>query len=927
MAIDAFIKFKQEMARRSLVIKDKIGEGGMGSVYEAFDEALERRAAVKIMRSDAGNEAWRERFRREAKFAAKIVHPGVAQVYQAGELEGLLYYVMEFVDGQPLSAFLKKARFISAHEADVPVLLETGYLKPPDPAAPYFLRDLIAPPLSDPSYLSCVDELIASIADILAAVHTLESVHRDIKPSNIMITSDGRVKLVDFGLVKQAVDRDLTLAGQFVGTFDYMAPEQFRGRNSQVSPASDIYSLGVVYYELATLVKPFEGDGPAALIGAITANQPPDPRALNYKVNAARSAVILKCIAKEPSGRFASAGELAAAVRNLKCSQAGGFVDGLKSFFYGLFSSGAEEAGGRESDLRGGRPAPSGETRRETSAGPVPEIKTSAGAGVPAAADGRAVSRKLFEEAREEYFRNFVTPAVQEKLKQSFDLDPLNADALLLFFMFLNHGIITRPEFDLKLAATREGEGALDAREKLILEAITGMYSRDDVKSASAAGFRYANLYPDDLLMTVFVSMTEMMQCNFGRALECCDKVTARYGDFLLMHLIKSDIYAATGDIARSVAIDEEVMARDPGSANNRFLLIQKLLLYGLVEDAEWRIAEAAAAGGDQNDSINYQRSVYYLCRGMIKESVLETKKLIALEENPLFKAYHYYRLYRIKAFAGEPGRAAEYLAMANKLIPDLKFKDFDSIREDINKLPLDAMKPETIPPGAFGPALEFSRRICFKTLDPLTYGKLSTLGETAYYHLEPQQDGDAMGCERAIIYSDYHFKSSPATKSKICMESVPVSPFVSHTGDNLAATVKKFPSPNGDYYAHVVYSTPQKNGEPMFFMAQFEPVSFPRDGRTGRFSVRLSGKPNSNASHAGFVISFPEGYRAVSASPEPDEKAEMSGRTYYYYTKFLFCGQRFGIELELAPVKAETFAKENAPGNRNHKEKKGKRK
>lgn len=898
MSNAAFIKFKEEMARRGLRVAEMIGEGGMGAVYEAFDEALERRAAVKIMRADAGNEAWRERFRREAKFAAKIMHPGVAQVYQAGELEGLLYYVMEFVDGAPLSAFLKKARFIASHAADAPALLEAGYIKRPDPDMPYFLRDLIAPPLEDPAYLANVDSLIASIADILAAVHSLDSVHRDIKPSNIMITSDGRVKLVDFGLVKQAIDRDITMAGQFVGTFDYMAPELFRGRNSQISPASDIYSLGVVYYELAGLVKPFEGGDPAALIGAITSSPPADPREFNAKISAARARVILKCLAKEPSGRFASAAELAAAVREVDDPRAGNFVDGLKNFFYGLFSFGAaDESDAPRAKVHGG-------ARTETGGSSVITRREATGGAVPESADGRAVSKKLFEEAREEYFQNFVTAAVQEKLKQSFDIDPRNADALLLYFMFLNHGIITRPEFELKLSAALEGENGLDAREKLIVEAIRAMYSGDDVKAASAAGFRYANLYPDDLLMTVFVSMTEMMQCNYGRALECCDKVTARYGGFLLMHLIKADIYATTGEIGKSAAIDEELMARYPRSANHGFLLIQKLLLYGRIEDAGRRIAEASAAGGDENDSISYQRSVYYLCRGMVPESVLETKKLIALEENPLFKAYHYYRLYRIKEFAGESEKALEYLAMANKISPDVKFKNFDSIREDIDRLPLGGMKPENIPPAAFGPALEFARLICFKTLDPLTYGKLSTLGETAYYHLEPRGDGGALGCEKVIIYSDYHFKSSPSTKSKICMESVPVSPFISHAGESLAATVKKFPSPNGDYYAHIVYSPPQKNGEPMFFMAQFEPAVFPRDGATGLFLVRTSAKPNSNASHAGVVISFPKGYRAASASPAPDDTAEINGRTYYYYTRFLFCAQKLAVELNIEKTK-----------------------
>ncbi|HBC76838.1 MAG TPA: hypothetical protein DC017_18715, partial [Candidatus Wallbacteria bacterium] len=459
MLNDAFIKFKEEMARRGLRVADKIGEGGMGSVYEAFDEALERRAAVKIMRADAGGSAWRERFRREAKFAAKIVHPGVAQVYQAGELESLLYYVMEFVDGEPLSAFLKKARFIESHKNDAEDLIAAGYIKRPDPNMPYFLRDLISPPLADPLHLGRIDELIAAIADILAAVHALDSVHRDIKPSNIMISSDGRVKLVDFGLVKQAVDGDITQANQFVGTFDYMAPEQFRGKNAKISPAGDIYSLGVVYYELAALVKPFEGDDIASLVGAIASKAAVDPREHNEKISAARARIILKCLAKDPSERFASAGELASAIKDLKNAPAANIIDGIKSFFFGLFSSGVEEepafsaSEGFDATARERRTAVSEPAGREKS---QLADKTE----VRSAADKTKISRTLFEEAREEYFKNFVTAAVQEKLKQSYDIDSNNIDALLLYFLFLNHGIITRPEFEQKLKLSRESESA-----------------------------------------------------------------------------------------------------------------------------------------------------------------------------------------------------------------------------------------------------------------------------------------------------------------------------------------------------------------------------------------------------------------------------------------------------------------------------------
>ncbi len=911
MLKENFIKFKTEMARRGLRILDKIGEGGMGEVYEALDEALERRCAVKIMRADAGGAAWNERFRREAKFAAKIIHPGVAQVYQAGELEGLLYYVMEFVDGATLSLFIKKARFIESRKDETADLIAAGYLKQPDLNAPYFLRDLIAPPSGDPAHLKYVDELIAAIADILAAVHELDSVHRDIKPSNIMISSGGRIKLVDFGLVKRSVDSDLTQANQFVGTFDYMAPEQFGGKNAKTSPASDIYSLGVVYYELAALVKPFEGDDIASLIGAITSRTAPDPREFNAAISPAQAEIIFKCLDKNPARRFANARELAAAVKGLKHSPPEGIMAGIKNFFTGLFfNDGNMELQGRQPS--GYEPqvhsslSSAGASRQTfsprpdaplNSTAPVADVMPPADKNMPAQASERAkISAALFEEAKEEYFKDFVTDAVRDKLNQSFDINACNADSLLLFYLFLNHGIITRVEFDIKLKLTRAGADSLDARSKLILDAITAIYSTDDVKLASAAGFRYINLYPDDLLMMVFVSLIEILQGNFSQALHCCEKVIARRADFLLMHLIKADIYATTGSADKSVEIGKELIARYPQNVNHKFLLIQNLIVYGRLDEAERLIAQMT---GDGDES--YQRASYYMCRKMIKESVIETRKLIALETNPLFKSYHYYRLYRIFELAGEREKAAENLLMANKLSPGHNFKNFETIGDEIKKITLNKTAFENIDYESLTAAFQYSKNICLKTLDPLTHVKLSLLSETAYYHFEPRGGGEIMNCEKVIIYSDYHFKPSPVTKNMVSLESIPVSPFISYKGDIYEAALKKFISPNGNYYALVNFSPPQQNGEFMFFMAQFEPAEFKRDEKKGIFLLKTGEKANSNGSFTGVVISFANNFKAVSVSCPPDEISEINGRIFYYYTKFLFCAQKFSVELELS--------------------------
>ncbi len=904
---EEFIKrFKNEMLGRGLRVISKIGEGGMGYVYEVFDDALERRAALKLMRTEAGSAAWRERFRREAKFAARITHPGVAQVYQAGEFEGMLYYLMEFIDGAPLSTFLKKARTLEMYKNETQDLISAGYIKTPEMSEPYFIRDFIVSPLKNPQHLEYVDELMVLIADILGCVHELNSVHRDIKPSNIMITKAGQVKLVDFGLVKQVMDEDITQASHPVGTFEYMAPERFSGGQANISPAGDIYSLGVVFYELVTLARPFSGDDFPALIGAISSGALRDPREFNDQITAARAGIIMKCLSRTPSARFKSAYELSAAIKALKKNNPFDIMSGIKSFFSGLFSFYHETPSDASISLKPFSGIESGSVSFEKSempyesGAPALPVENASGSRTTASGRGHIVNtfKVLFDEVREEYFRDFVTDSVRQKLSQAFDINSASSDVLLMYYLFLNHGIITRFEFDAIIGTVRSSFETLDEREKLIFEAVSFVYCDQNVKSASAAGFRYMNLYPDNFLMSIFVCMTEMIQGNYLQALKYCDKITAAYDGFLLMHLIKADILAIIGELDKSLDITKKIIQRYPAGANYKFLAIQNLLIYGRLDEARCMLFPAGDESSDE--SYVHQRAIYYLCCGRLKESIVETRKLIVLEENSLFKSYHYYRLYRVCESYGDDVRALEYLDMANKLSPGHDFKNYSRIQEMLDEVTPDKMKPENISLQHFLPVFRHAKKICFKTMAPGTQVKLSLLSSCEYYHFEPRAQG-IMACEKIIIYSDYHFKPSKVTRNMVCMNSVPVSPFISYKGEIFEASIKKCPSPNGSYYASVVYSSPQLNGEPMFFMTQFAAEEFVFDEKNGCFNFNVDGKPNSNASFTGMVVSFPSDYNVLEISCQPDEIFETDGRIFYFYTKFLFCGQKFSVQFKLS--------------------------
>jgi eukaryotic-like serine/threonine-protein kinase len=262
-----------------------IGAGGMGEVYRARDTRLDRTVAIKLLPGELLNTPGRriERFRQEARAIARIAHPNICTLHDVGEDGSAIFLVMEYVDGTTLAR-----------------RLEDGALP-----LPLALRAAI------------------QIADGLDHAHRHGVVHRDLKPANIMLTRD-RVKLLDFGLAKLK-ERDeqvpidatqserLTEAGIIVGTVPYMAPEQIEGR--EVDARTDIFSFGVVVYEMVCGRRPFEGDSRASLMAAIVAAEPPPPSSLQPQAPASLERLILRCLAKDPEDRWQTARDLAAELR------------------------------------------------------------------------------------------------------------------------------------------------------------------------------------------------------------------------------------------------------------------------------------------------------------------------------------------------------------------------------------------------------------------------------------------------------------------------------------------------------------------------------------------------------------------------------------------------------------------------------------
>ncbi len=294
-------------------ILQKIGSGGMGEVYLAEDTKLERKVALKFLPAQfSADEAERKRFIHEAKAAAALNHPNIIIIHEIGEHEGQVYISMEYVAGQTLK------ELISGVGAIPPSKTARESFSSCDPPLP------IAP---RPLPLAQVLDIAIQIASGLAAAHAKGIVHRDLKPANIMITEQGVAKIVDFGLAKLRGLSRLTKSGTTLGTVAYMSPEQALGK--EVDQRSDIWSLGIILYEMLSGKLPFPGEYEQGIIYAILNENPPTGVLERIGVQPALSKIVAHCLEKEMGKRYQQADEIIADLRSMQ-QKATGTIKGQK---------------------------------------------------------------------------------------------------------------------------------------------------------------------------------------------------------------------------------------------------------------------------------------------------------------------------------------------------------------------------------------------------------------------------------------------------------------------------------------------------------------------------------------------------------------------------------------------------------------------
>ena len=268
---------------RYRIVKE-LGRGNMGVVYQAHDPQIDRMVALKVLRTDRVTSAdFVARFFKEARAIGRLSHPQIVTVYDVGEDHDTIYIAMEYLQGEPLNEIMQKEKLTQEQSIDI----------------------------------------VLQVAHALDYAHKAGIVHRDIKPSNIIITPDARVKLTDFGIarIEDSTAGYQTQAGEILGTPIYMSPEQVTGKKAD--GRSDLYSLGVLFYEMIAGRRPFTGSNLAAIFHSITQDTPESPASVDPFISRALSDLIMKCLEKSADNRFQNGRQLVDALRALKNDASG----------------------------------------------------------------------------------------------------------------------------------------------------------------------------------------------------------------------------------------------------------------------------------------------------------------------------------------------------------------------------------------------------------------------------------------------------------------------------------------------------------------------------------------------------------------------------------------------------------------------------
>lgn len=830
----------------------------MGAVYKAVDEALNRMVAVKIMHSGEKDGIGKERFQREAATIARLDHPGITRIYSFGEYDDQPFFVMELIEGRSVKDFVNRCRTIHLAGNSPQELLQSGYILPADPLAPFFLQDPLENPVDQPQYAQKVRTLMTSAASALAEAHERGVIHRDIKSSNLLIVNDQLVKIIDFGLVKQKGDKDITRTDQFMGTLTYAAPEQLKGSRGRVSPATDVYGFGVVLYELATLRHPINEDDAAAIVTEILRGEFTPPRQLNPGISSDFERLICKCLSVNPDDRFRDGRELHAALLGQEQTTTwfSTFTEMLKGWFQ------------KE------KPAIA-EIVRE----PL-ETQTSAS----------LVAKRYFKSARIKFFKNFAILEAIEDLKHAIEIEPRNVDILfLLCFAFNAMG--QGSEIRNYLQRFHIAAAGVTEKDQAKLNLLKIVFVGRDYDEGHKLTTRMNQVYPDDLdfLFAGFFCLEALG--NYPEAILAGENLARALPDNNIIAVAQSECYFSIMDFTRAEEVLRTRVAEFPDYHNLRLKIIQAKILCGRFDQAELEIKDAL-----KKDPMNMLLQFYFgrilALNNKYERAYAAFRQAVSVPGDDGLRASGYYYLYRLMNTMNRPEQAQKFLNQARDLRKNVVFPSFAEARSTIDNESLAGIADELNHPDWLSVACKTAGRICLDSLDVHTFS-IGNYGCTSILLLQP----DGTFAHHAI-FSNFNLNDNDELFTQLWLPEYPITPFIDQAGNILTCKYHEIRQPVEGGIASLNFVRPWRAGTPSFIYCRFADGKI--DTHKGRSIFVLPPLPMPACRHQGFLLVVPQELRLTKLSSVPDavEKSESSEIQVFY--PYLCAGEKFSFSAEV---------------------------
>lgn len=850
-------------------IVEEIGTGGMGSVFKAIDESLSRPVAIKIMHQSSNQKIAITRFRREAAAIAKLDHPGIIKIFSFGEYKGSPFFIMEHVEGWSIKDFVGRCRVIHMSGHSPEDLRLSGYLKDSPDMESYFRKDPQLNPLKDSDYPARVRKLISSAAAALEAAHREGIIHRDIKSSNILISSDSQIKLIDFGLVKHRDDSELTRPDQFMGTLSYASPEQLMGERARITPLTDIYSLGVVMYELATLQHPIKGEDPAAIIASITSSKIVAPSAINPHISKDLDSIILKCLSRDPMQRFQSAAELGEALAREAPQPTwfSGFTEILKGWFV------------RETrPVKQPRDVWTGAADGNFALQPEPDAQKTA-------------AQRFLKTARKKFFHNFAVMEAIEDLKQAYALNPGCIDTLFLL-CFAHNALAARSEIRPLIEKTESLLSGASEKDRDKFAMIRDIFLDRDYEEGRKKADRLRAIYPEDqdFHFALFFSLEALG--NYSEAILVGEKLSKLSRKNNVVAVAQSECYFSIMDFDQAIAVLKDRIALNPEFHNLRLKCIQAMILSGRFQEAREE-AEEVLRQNPQNMLMQFYYGRILTFMGKYREAFSAFRQAVGLPGDESLRAMGYYSLYRLMNLQNKEAAGLKYLEQARAIKPEIDFKRHSDLEQSIREVDLSIFKDEFSDGNWYDSAIDYARRICLDTVDLRSY-TIGNYGCTSIIIVK--KDGI---CEQHLIFSNYNLYENEELFTQLWLPEFPQSPFIDENGNILTSSFFRQNGPLPGGIVSITLARPWKSGRSSYIycrLADFKLIS-----RNGAEELILPELPQPACRKQAFIVVMPSDITATELSAVPDEHRTFDNHQTLCFFPYLKAGESYNISFKIS--------------------------